>query len=65
MVFIFLCIFAICCILFGRWGLNTKAGQEMFPEMAGTIPVFAEIGGYILLAGTILTYLALKFFFKT
>lgn len=34
-------------IAFGYWGLNTVQGRARFDEMAGMIPFFAGIAGWI------------------
>lgn len=51
-------------VVFGHWGLHTRPGQQMFPEMAGMIPAFVQIAGYILLAVALVLPLVLSFFFK-
>lgn len=37
-------------ISFGTWGLNTVAGRAAFDEMAGMIPYFARLAGYVAVA---------------
>ncbi len=32
---------------FGYWGLNTAQGQARFDEMAGMIPYFVQVAGYV------------------
>lgn len=39
-----------CLCIFGVWGYYTPGGRARFDEMDGLYPVFAEIGGVILLA---------------
>ena len=40
-------------VAFGRWGLNTAKGQEMFPEMAGIIPTVFLGAGYVLIVASL------------
>jgi hypothetical protein len=35
-------------VAFAWWGMNTRAGQQAFDEMAGMIPFFAGVAGAIL-----------------
>ncbi|WP_350334391.1 hypothetical protein [Coralliovum pocilloporae] len=64
MIFGVLFVLGLACIVFGRWGLYSSAGQELFPEMAGIIPAFTEILGYGLIGLSVLIPLLRKFVFK-
>ena len=43
-------LIGLCLLGFCWWGLGTRAGNEMFPEMAGLFPFYAGgLGGAIVL----------------
>ena len=46
-VSVILLVAGLSAIAFGYWGLNTVQGRARFDEMAGMIPFFAGIAGWM------------------
>ena len=44
---VILLVAGLSAIAFGYWGLNTVQGRARFDEMAGMIPFFAGIAGWM------------------
>lgn len=51
-----LAVVGLALIAFGWWGLHTAAGQDVFDEMAGIIPLLTQLlGGVLLVLGVGIT----------